>query len=214
MTILGDSEQWHGLLDSLVPDIVDLILAAWETMPAIAADAKEDPVSLEFCKKLRASRGIADLPLQVHTQTVELDSVADVDQGRIDLTFHPMVPSEAIYFALECKRVNVLQANGKIRRYFAEYVTEGLTRFVTGQYSHSVRHGGMLAFVLDGDVAAAINGVVRNIIEKKSLVNLVDDSVGASRFVPTNDSVKESTHSREFAAGNVLIQHFFMGVPR
>jgi hypothetical protein len=49
MNVVGNAEQWHDLLDSLVPDIVDLILAAWNTMPPIAADSKEDPVSLELC---------------------------------------------------------------------------------------------------------------------------------------------------------------------
>ena len=213
MTIQGNTQQWHDLLDSFVPDIVNLILAAWESMPPIANDSKEDPVSIELCKKLRTAKTLADLPLQVHTQTVELDSQAEnVEQGRIDITFHPMVPSEAIYFALECKRVNVMQANGKVRRYFAEYVTEGLTRFVSGQYSHSVRQGGMIAFVLDGDVPSAINGVLRNIVDKRILIRLIDESVKPSRFLPANESMRETTHSRDTNAGDVLIQHFFLCV--
>ena len=112
MSVYGNSEQWLDLLDSLIPDIVKLILAAWQTMPPIAPDSKEDPVSLELCRQLRAKRALSELPLTVHTQTVELSDDADIDDGRIDLTFHPLVPSEEIYFALECKRVNVLQPKG------------------------------------------------------------------------------------------------------
>ena len=210
MSVYGNAEQWQDLLDSLVPDIVELILAAWQTMPPIPPDSKEDPVSLELCRQLRAQRALSELPLSVHTQTVELNEDADIDDGRIDLTFHPLVPSEEIYFALECKRVNVLQPNGKIRRYFAEYVTLGLTRFVTGQYSRAVRHGGMLAFVLDGDVNAASEGILRNIIAKRNEVALLDEEVGPSRFAPGNECIRETTHLRAAEAGNVVVQHFFL----
>jgi len=186
-------------------------VAACQAMPPIEPDAKEDPVSLELCRRLRASRELCELPLQVHTQTVELND-DEMEDGRIDLTFHPLVPSAEIYFALECKRVNVRQSDGTIRRYFAEYVTQGLTRFVTGQYSHAVRHGEMLAFVLDGDVATAIEGVLQNMIAKRDAIGLVDEQIGASRFAPDNDRMRESTHSRTVETGNVLVQYFFMPV--
>ena len=210
MSVYGNAAHWHDLLDSLVPDIVELILAAWQTMPHIPPDSKEDPVSLELCRQLRAQRALSELPLTVHTQTVELNDDAEVDDGRIDLTFHPLVPSEKIYFALECKRVNVLQWNGEVRRYFAEYVTHGLTRFVTRQYSRAVRHGGMLAFVLDGDVKTAIDGVLRMVIAKTNEISLCDVEIGPSRFAPKNELMRETIHSRSVEAGNVLVQHFFL----
>lgn len=210
MSIYGNAEQWQDLLDSLVPEIVELILGAWQTMPPVAPASKEDPVSLELCRQLRAQRALSELPLTVHTQTVELNEDENVDDGRIDLTFHPLVPSEEIYFALECKRVNVLQSNGEVRRYFAEYVTQGLTRFVTGQYSRAVRHGGMLAFVLDSDVKTAIDGILRNILEKRDEIALFEEEIGPSRFAPKNKQLRETTHSRTVEAGNVLVQHFFL----
>ena len=211
MTILGNSEQWRDLLDSLVPDIVNVILAAWATMPPIAQDAKEDPVSEELCRRLRAAKDLSELPLQVRPQIVELDSAAaGVDQGRIDIVFLPLVPDEAIYFALECKRVNVRQADGSIRRYFSEYVTQGLTRFVTGQYSHAVRHGGMLAFVLDGDVDAAIAGILKNVLDKRDVLRMLGAVIHPSRYAPTKPNLRETTHTRPGEAGEVVVQHFFM----
>jgi hypothetical protein len=213
MTIIGRSDRWHGLLDSLVPDIVHLILTAWDSMPPIEPDSREDPVSDELCRKLRFAKQLADLPLQIRPQIVELDSAdEDVEQGRIDIVFLPLVPDESVYFALECKRVNAKKAGKKIRRYFSEYVSEGLMRFVTGQYSHAVRHGGMIAFVLDGDVKGAMKGVVKNIVDKREQVKLSSDDVGASRYVPTNEFVRETMHSRSVSAGEVLIQHFFLSV--
>lgn len=210
MTVVGNAEQWHDLLASLVPDIVKLINEAWATMPPIPPDAKEDPVSEALCRRLRAMRTLSDLPLQVHTQLVELDSEADVDQGRIDIVFVPLIATESIYFALECKRINVLQADGSIRRYFSEYVVHGLTRFVSGQYSSSVCHGGMLAFVLDGDVDAALTGVVSNIVDKRDVLGLKDAEIQHSRFAPSNDNMRETNHERSSPMNDVLVQHFFM----
>jgi hypothetical protein len=80
----------------------------------------------------------------------------------MDIVFSPAVPRENIYFCLECKRLNGREGNG-VRPYFAEYVRFGMFRFVRGQYTHSVRFGGMLAFVFDGDVAGAMMGVEGNI---------------------------------------------------
>jgi len=214
MTILGNADHWLDLFESLVPDIVNLILEAWETMPPIEADAREDPVSEELCRKLRAQRSLSGLPFQVHTQLVELESAAEPDQGRIDIVFVPLVPDEAIYFALECKRVNVLQTNGTVRRYFAEYVTQGLTRFVTGQYSHAVRHGGMLAFVLDADLSSATEGILRNIEANRQILGMDGTEIQFSRYAPDNERMRETLHERNVDIGSVLVQHFFMPVPQ
>ncbi len=211
MTILGNRDEWISLLDSLIPEIVNLILEAWALMGQIAPDSKEDPVSEELCKRLRSTKRHLQLPLCVNTQHVELDSKArGVDQGRIDIVFTPLVPDESIYFALECKRVNVAQADGSTRGYHSEYVSEGLMRFVSGQYANEVRHGGMLAFVLDGNVSKAMKGVVRNIKTKTVLLGLTSAGVEASQYLPTNESVRQTTHQRTATAGEVVVQHFFM----
>jgi len=89
---------------------------------------------------------------------VELDPAAGQDQGRMDIAFSPLVPREDVYFSLECKRLNVV--NGKrVRAYSREYVVFGMVRFIRGQYAAMVRHGGMLGYVLDGNVNRAIQNV-------------------------------------------------------
>ena len=72
----------------------------------------------------------------------------------------------------------------------------------------------MLAFVLDGDVTAAIKGILRNINAKRNELALLDEQIGLSRFARDNQSMRETTHTRTTEAGNVLIQHFFMAVNR
>src|SRR6185437_556375 len=99
---------------------------------------------------------------QIHTQQVEIDPQPGEDMGRMDIVFNVLVPREEIYFCLEGKRLNVVN-NGVTRAYAAEYVSHGMMRFVTGQYSAAVRHGGMIGYVLDRDIPRAILNVEANV---------------------------------------------------
>ena len=114
MTLVGAPDHWLDLIDSLVPEILKLVISTWADMPAPNADALEDPTTEEFSRWLRRSRSSSLLPFQVHLQMVELEPHAGNDQGRMDIVFLPLVPREDIYFCLECKRLNVVQEK---RRY-------------------------------------------------------------------------------------------------
>jgi hypothetical protein len=206
----GSPEQWLSLIETQVPDILALVIETWEAMPPPAGNSLEDPVSELLCRSLRKSRNRCDLPFRIDTQLVELDPAAGQDQGRMDIVFSPPVPRENIYFCLECKRINV-RGEDKVRPYFVEYVRFGMFRFVRGQYATSVRHGGMLAFVLDGDVAGAISGVEINV--RNLFTDLGMDAPGAflTSTVRVNDArVRETRHRRASHAEPFVIHHLFM----
>ncbi|MGJ8527430.1 hypothetical protein [Maritalea sp.] len=210
MNIIGAPDEWIGLIDTLVPDVLNLVLETWKTMPPLASDAREDPTTEELCRRLRQNRDSAKLPFRIDIQTVELEPNAGEDQGRMDITFSPTVPREDIYFCLECKRLNVVQADGKRRPYTAEYVTHGMLRFVRGQYAKNVKHGGMLAYVLDGKVTVAI-GNVGGILKKrfKELGMTFPGELASSSISPHNNGVKETHHSREYSQDIFQIHHIF-----
>lgn len=140
MISIGAADQWVDLIDTLVPEILDVVLTAWPTMPPFDADQLEDPTTEEFCRRLRLQRASVELPFRIDTQLVELDPAVGEDQGRMDIVFSPMAPREDIYFGLECKRLNVVK-DGSVRAYAGEYVTHGMLRFVRGQYGKVVRQG-------------------------------------------------------------------------
>lgn len=210
MTPIGSPTEWANLLDSLVPEILALVIATWEEMPPPPVDALEDPISTAFCTHLRAGRNRFDLPFQIHTQLVELDPAAGQDQGRMDIVFVPMVPREYIYFCLECKRLNVRTAVG-VRTYASEYVRFGMLRFVRGQYASAVHNGGMLAYVLDGDVRTAMVNVETNI--KARLPELGMEAPGAllaSSILPNDERTRETCHRRSNSTEPFIIHHLFM----
>jgi hypothetical protein len=155
MSVFGSPSQWTGFIDFLIPDILQLVLASWQAMPPPPPDALEDPTTEALCRLLRQNRNSSDLPFRIDIQMVELDPAAGQDQGRLDIVFSPLINREDVYFCLECKRLNVPQ-DGRVRSYAHEYVVYGMFRFIRGQYGAMVRHGGMLGYVLDGNVTAAI----------------------------------------------------------
>jgi hypothetical protein len=210
MMQFGSPEDWVNFIETQVPDILALVIETWEAMPPPAGNELEDRVSEVLCRSLRQSRNRCDLPFRIDTQLVELDPAAGQDQGRMDIVFSPAVPREDIYLCLECKRINVRGENG-VRPCFVEYVRFGMFRFVRGQYANSVRHGGMLAFVLDGDVAGAISGVEINIQNLSGDLGM--DSPGAflaSTVRPTDARIRETRHRRSQHAEPFVIHHLFM----
>ena len=97
----------------------------------------------------------------------------------------------------------------EVRPYFAEYVQFGMLRFVRGQYACSVRFGGMLAFVLDGDVAAAVAGVERNISNNHCKLGMAVPGKFRPSAADGDNRVRETGHVTK-PTGPFVIQHLFM----
>ena len=209
MNLVGSPADWAGLIESLVPDILNLVISTWEEMPASSVHPREDPTTEEFSRWLRRSRDGNTLPFQVHVQMVELAPGAGEDQGRMDIVFVPLIPREDIYFCLECKRLNVVYDDG-VRTYASEYLTHGMLRFIHGQYAAQVRNGGMLGYVLDGNVAHAIQNVSRLIEQRHEELQMqAPGEMDQSSILPHDPRLRETRHFRLFKAENFLIHHIF-----
>jgi hypothetical protein len=150
------------------------------------------------------------LMFQIHTQLVELEPATGEDPGREDIVFVPLVPREDIYFCLESKRLNVVK-DGKLRTYASEYVTQGMLRFVTGQYSKAVRHGGMIGYVLDGNVSHAMTNVETNIQTHHAALCMTPPGVLQSSTILEGDArARETQHQRSHETSSFKIHHLFM----
>lgn len=213
MSIFGTPEQWVDLIDAMVPNIVDLVIACWNEMPPPTLAASEDDVTYGLCRTLRQNKNARDLPFRIDTQAIVLDPLQGPELGRMDITFSPMINREEYYFCLESKRLNVL-TNGKVRSYASEYVKFGMMRFITGQYAKDVRSGGMLAYVLDGNVGRAMNNVEQNV--KKHHVALAMEPTGKfvpSAILPADARARETHHHRPHDNAFLFrLHHLFMAV--
>ena len=132
--------------------------------------------------------------------------------GRTDIAFKPFVPSDKIYFCLECKRLNVRALNTlRPRPYFSEYVRNGMSRFISGQYAGALRNGGMLAFVLDADLNAAMAGVQGNIQAAHAELGMSLPADFASSSVrPADARIRETIHRRGHNHEPFRMHHLFM----
>jgi hypothetical protein len=211
MSLLGAPTEWLDLLDSLVPDILDLIVGTWNDMPSLQSDALENPTTEAFCRLLRLNRNSAELPFQIQIQMVELDPAADQEQGRMDITFCPLVPREDIYFSLECKRLRVMK-DGKLRPYATEYVVHGIMRFVRGQYASMVRNGGMLGYVMDANLKTAMQQVgtaIQNDHERLGIS--APGEMLKSTIRPNDERIRETYHERkQQGLSPISVHHIFL----
>ena len=214
MAVVGVPTEWVDLIDPMVPLVLNLVVASWEEMPSPSPDQTEDNITIALCMALKQNRTARGLMFQIHTQMVELEPIAGEDFGRLDIAFVPLVPREDVYFCLESKRLNVVK-DGQPRAYASEYVTSGMLRFVTGQYSKAVRHGGMLAYVLDGDVARAMSNVEANIRKQHAALCMAEPGSFLPSTALTRDArARETHHQRVHEASLFRIHHLFMAAGR
>ena len=70
--------------------------------------------------------------------------------GRVDIRVMPINPfvNDEAYYIIECKRLNSQNQTG-ISGLNAEYIKEGIYRFVSGKYSSYFKTNGMIGFVVD-----------------------------------------------------------------
>ena len=210
MRIVGVPNDWADLINPMVPEILSLVIASWEEMPAPASDEKEDNITIALCRALRQNRDARNLMFQIDTQVVELEPAPGEDLGRLDIAFRPLIPREDIYFCLETKRLNVIK-DGQTRTYASEYVRLGMMRFVTGQYAKAVRHGGMIGYVLDGDVPRAVANVEGNIQRHHAALCMTPPGAFLSSAVLKEETRARETHHRRINESNLFrIHHLFI----
>ncbi len=92
-----------------------------------------------------------------------------------------------------------------------EYVKEGMQRFIDGKYGSHVHHGGMLGYVLDGDVPRAMRNVLANIPARHMALGMAspgDWEESSAR--PDDPFAKESRHRRARTATVFRLHHRFV----
>jgi hypothetical protein len=209
--VIGDAEIWSDTFpEDLIPRMLDLIFETWQPFPKPAAADHEVPITRRFKHALKQAKDFRKLPVRIEREPAEDDPKTGKELGRIDLKFLPAVSAlEEVYFAFECKRLNVTM-NGSRRTLATEYVTEGMMRFVTGQYSSSVRSGGMVGYVLDGKSGEAIIAVEESIARRRTELRMpASTGLERSKLRPDNQVIRQTKHALSTRPG-FLLHHIFL----
>ena len=211
MSISGNpSIEWEQFSPDDVCKIIELILDSNKSfkVPHKKTSSKlEDHITNRFCAHLRNNKNRSTHFFCIEPQSDILDDVGELI-GRIDLKFMSG-NEEEVYFSFECKVLRVTRPSGQISASYSEYVKEGMYRYFNGQYAQGLEKGGMLGYVMDGNIDKALNGV-KKAIEKRR-VNLhmqKNETLKASSFLASKH-VKETLH--EYGPNKKFtIHHIFL----
>lgn len=210
MTV-GDPSYWDDFFrQNLIPSVLSYVIATWEQMPTPGPSDLEDAVSVKLYSALVKSKDRNAHAFLIRYQDVEVDTDLAKETGRKDIVFFPSLQEQEIYLCLEAKRLNAVVSG--VRRSLAdEYVTEGMQRFVDGKYARFVRHGAMLAYVLDGNINRAMQNVENNIRNRRAELRM-DKNGGflASTILPDDPRTKETRHRRAHEKAIFRIHHLFV----
>ena len=173
--VVGDPSAWASRFRSFDDRFLDRVIAIWRRCLALLpSQPDEDTITTNLVEVL-----IHDPDTLRHFHWIEFQyepfgHTADgtaYSKGRIDIAVF-LDQDRDRYLAYECKRLNERRGDGR-RSLAGSYVTDGLSRFVSGQYSEHMPVGCMLGYVLDGDVAYAAKRVRAKIVEVRLDIALV-----------------------------------------
>ena len=210
MAIIGNADLWSNFFpNDLIPDILNMVLDVWNVFKDNCDETLEVPITKRFRSHLEQYKDLKMLPIRIDREAIVDDISTEKEIGRIDLRLTHGYRSE-VYFAFECKRLNVVDKNSRTSSLAKEYVMNGMTRFVGSepQYAIGLKQGGMIGYVMNGITDKAITAVNKQI--KTHYIDLqMKSSKGlnpSSRLF--NSLLKESLHylpSQEF-----IIHHVFL----
>jgi hypothetical protein len=209
--ITGDPSLWSEVFpEELIPQILEMALSVWGSMPKPHRRTREVPITLRFLTALKEDKNMRqEVPVRISRECVEDDMRTGRELGRIDLCFIPAYRCrEEVYFAFECKRLNVVYKRGR-NTLAPAYVRQGMMRFIKSQYASRLYKGGMIGYVMDGDQTSAIIAVDRNVKRHRAALRMkLPGDLGTSSVLPSHPSAKETVHN--LGARKFHIHHLFL----
>ncbi len=189
-----------------IPRLLGLVLESWKTFKVLK-DRLEVPITKRFCAHLRNRK---DRSIHFFRIFWELPVVNDVGEetGRIDLSFYSHGFEESVYFSLECKRLRVDMPSG-FKSLAREYVTDGMIRYFNGQYAEGLDRGGMLGYVMDGQIDAAIDDVGKAIENRRLDLYMGADETLRRSSCLFSAQVRETRHNYG-PSGKFVVYHVFV----
>ncbi len=214
--VVGNGAAWkHDLFpDELIPEILELVISCWQTFQKPDRLDLEVKISQRFVDELRQEKDRRDdLPFHIWVE-VQLPYNTAGAVGRTDILFaYRGAQSEQIHFAFECKRLRIpYPPPSRLTTNNSDYVgNQGMLCFVLGRYSASVRNGGMLAYVMDGNTEKAIASLSAHIQRKAATLKLSKDTgLHPSPLLPRRSDVKQTKH--DLPTKHMTLHHVFLAV--
>jgi hypothetical protein len=206
MATNGDLSRWVKYFPaSLVPQIISLVLDSWNNFKT--SQTHEVPITQEFFVILDRNHELLKLPFLVDLEIILPNSDGTGQLGRLDLRFIYGFRRK-VYFSIECKRLRFTFDSG-FDSLANEYVTNGMYRYFNGQYAQDLDKGGMLGYVMDGEVDKSIEDVRKAIESRRSDLYMEQDGTLCNCSILSSGQVKETFH-RYGPENKFIIYHIFL----
>jgi len=199
--------------DGFVPEILELLLATWKKLK-LRCDVQLEPrITNLFSQAIEEEYTRQGKAWYVHPEIKESDPQTGKEISRTDIRFyHRDIPGQKLYFVLEAKRLHVKSENSTHLGY-TEYIgADGMMCFITGKYSRTAPFGGMIGYVMDGELDQAAKGIADAIQTRAAELRLADNTqYQASPLMPCHPWNGETYHRRK--SGLFAMYHLLFSVP-
>ncbi|MGB3082545.1 MAG: hypothetical protein WBB86_06125 [Candidatus Omnitrophota bacterium] len=172
-----------------VKQAIELILRSWESFKTKVN--LEDKITNKFYAHLIENKSRSTYFFTIVPRPAEIDEQGE-EIGEIDLKIICR-NQEKTYFSFECKRLRV-RFPSSFHTLAGKYVTEGMYRYFNGQYARNLDKGGMLGYVMDGNIDVAVNNVEAAIDKRHSSLYMEENETLKASACITSKQVKETIH--------------------
>jgi len=194
-----------------IPVVLASILQAGSTLQKKTERDREDWITRRLYKRLILITTFRDGPLGIHLKPEIVSTKLDADTaaGEIDLLVSCGLGYE-VYFPLEAKRLRVCSPKGEVLPGSGTYVSDGMMRFITGQYAPHMEAAAMLGYVFDGKTDVAHSDIDKAVRSKALELKLKSPKQLLRSNILPNSPVDETHH--DLGERSFIIYHIFLSV--
>lgn len=192
--------------------VMQCILAAWQAMTLHRSVRHETCITALLGDALNNAFAADDREWLAIPEAQETDPTFGTQLGRNDIRFLPAPHRHRdVFFTAECKRLHVRTESG-FKHLADKYVTDGMQRFVNGEYSKGVPCGGMVGYVMDNDLDTAFRRVRAEIKTRRRVLRISTRQADAipSTALPGWPHSADTRHRGRH--GEILLHHALLGV--
>jgi len=210
MLMLADSPATRTwFVDDFVPEVIDSVLRTWKSFRRTPALRLEQRITNLFSDALEQAYERQGKRWFLVPDMKRTDPKTGKEIARHDIRFfHRDISGQRLYFVFECKRLNVKSKRDRIIPNSSGYVA-GMTRFVNGKYSAGHPCGGMIGYVMDGNVLSAVAAITGRITKRRGTLRMTPGAdYSPSQLMPKQKQNGETKHHR--SDGEFIIYHLML----
>jgi len=211
MNVAGEYDLFADAFPTdLLPEVFSVVIDEWPKSPRPEGNPLENRITNRFVGHVaNAMRRKRTPKFKFLLRPKLADPESDSASGEIDIYIHSFSPHPDAYFVFECKRLNVQYDSGFATEASAYVGPEGMGCFISGQYPTTCDCGGMIGYVMDGNVPAAILAVNRALQATLAQLRLQPPhELTRATIMGDDDGVHQTIHERN--PHDLLIYHILL----